>query len=140
MATSFWEIALTTEPLQPLAPENTGEAGGVVDFWGIVRGLEAGSPIRGIRYEAHPRMAIPWLERVAAETQEKFPLLAGCVLRHRYGFVAAGEPSLHVRVACAHRAPALEATGWLITRLKEVVPIWKEAVSVADAEPAASPS
>lgn len=129
MANTFWEIALTTDPLLPQAPENTGEAGAVVDFWGIVRGTEAGQPILGICYEAHPRMALPWLQKVAAETAESFPLLEGCVLRHRHGLVPVGEPSLHVRICCAHRAPALEATGWLINRLKEVVPVWKEPVT-----------
>ncbi len=126
MAITIWKIALGSERLEAPEPAAGVAAGAVVDFWGVVRGTEGAKSIAGIRYEAHPRMAETWLQRVADETNAKFPLLPGCLLRHRLGPVAAGDASLHVRVCCAHRRPALEALAWLVDRLKQVVPIWKE--------------
>ena len=125
MATSIWDFALTESPLLlPPRQESTG-AGAVVDFHGVVRGMEGTVVIEGIDYEWHPGMALRQLERIAAEAAQKYPLLPGCILHHRVGFVPAGESSLVLRVCCAHRGPALAATGWLVERLKQVVPIWK---------------
>ncbi len=131
------EILLTTAPLTPPPPQFSGAAGGMLDFYGIVRGHEGAEAIRGIEYEAYADMARHQLERLVDEAHEKFPLL-GLVLHHRVGFVAAAEPSLFLRVSAAHRGPAFEAAQWLIVELKRRVPIWKHAVAETGAivEPA----
>ena len=100
----------------------------MLDFYGVVRAHEGSQIIRGIDYEAYPEMARHQLERLADEACEKFPLL-GVVLHHRFGFVAEAEPSLFLRISAAHRGPAFEAAQWLITELKQRVPIWKHAVA-----------
>jgi len=125
MAISIWDFALTHAVLDLPPHAGSAEAGAVVDFLGIVRGTEEGAAIEGIDYEWHPHMALAQLERIGRETGAKFPLLPGCLLHHRVGFVPAGEASLALRICCAHRGPALAATGWLVERLKQVVPIWK---------------
>ena len=125
MAISIWEFALTQAVLALPPPPESSEAGAVVDFLGVVRGTEDGAALEGIDYEWHAQMALPQLERIGWETAAKFPLLPGCQLHHRVGFVPAGEASLALRICCAHRGPALAATGWLVERLKLVVPIWK---------------
>ena len=122
------EILLTRDPLVAPAPEFSGAAGGVLDFYGVVRGHEGAETIRGIDYEAFQDMARHQLERLADEAHEKFPLL-GLVIHHRVGFVAAAEPSLFLRVSAAHRGPAFDAAQWLVAELKRRVPIWKHAVS-----------
>ena len=122
------EILLTTDPLTAPALRFSAAAGGVLDFYGVVRGHEGAEIIRGLDYEAHQEMARHQLERLADEAYEKFPLL-GLVLHHRIGFVGAAEPSLFLRVSAAHRGPAFEAAQWLIVELKKRVPIWKHAVS-----------
>ena len=125
MAISIWDFALTQSALVLPPAAASSEAGAVVDFLGVVRGTEDGAEIVGIDYEWHARMALPQLERIGREAAAKFPLLPGCRLHHRVGFVPAGEPSLALRICSAHRGPALAATSWLIERLKQVVPIWK---------------
>lgn len=125
MAISIWEFALLESPLVMPPGRSGAEAGAILEFLGVVRGAEGGERIAGIDYTWHPRMALRQLERIGAEAAQRFPLLPGCVLHHRVRFVPAGEASLGLRVCCAHRAPALAATGWLIERLKQVVPIWK---------------
>ena len=131
------EILLTRDPLAAPAPAFSAAAGGVLDFYGVVRGREGAEAIRGLDYEVYLDMARHQLELLADEAHEKFPLL-GLVLHHRVGFVAAAEPSLFLRVSAAHRGPAFEAAQWLIVELKRRVPIWKHAVSESGAvvEPA----
>jgi molybdopterin synthase catalytic subunit len=124
MANSVCEVLLTTALLK--APENDGDAaaGAVVDFWGVVRGVEDGRDIEGIEYEAHRDMAEHQLRRIAEQAMEKFPLKL-IIIHHRIGFIGVGQSSLFVRVASQHRAEAFRASQWVVDELKKKVPIWK---------------
>lgn len=124
-----WEVAVTAAALTPSAPRFSPLAGGVVEFWGVVRGREGAAEIEGIEYEAHAAMAQRQLELLAQETAERFPVLE-LVIRHRIGFVATAEPSLYVRVSAAHRGPAFEAAQWLIDELKRRLPVWKHSIVI----------
>jgi len=127
MANAFWDILVTSEPLTPPHPEFSAEAGAVTEFWGVVRGREAGEEIAEHAFLAHDRAAEHQLEKLIAEAHEKFGFKS-LILHHRIGFVAAAEPSLFVRVIAERRGPALKACEWVIERMKEVVPIWKKPV------------
>ena len=100
-------------------------AGAIVDFWGVVRELEQGREIEGIDYEAHVAMAEHQLKLIADAATEKFQLKR-VLLHHRVGFVAAGEPSLFLRVSAQHRGAAFDASKWIVDELKKKVPIWKK--------------
>ena len=121
------EILLTFDPLLPPAPQFTGEAGGVVDFYGVVRGLEGPDAIAGIDYEAHQEMARYQLAKIVDETAARFSLF-GVTLHHRIGFVPVAEASLFLRVSAGHRGPAFEAAEALVVLLKARVPIWKHPI------------
>ena len=97
----------------------------MVEFQGIVRALEDGREISGIDYEAHVEMAEHQLRGLVQRAIEQFGL-TNVVLRHRVGFVPAGEPSLFLRVRSGHRAAGFEASKWMVDELKRVVPIWKK--------------
>jgi len=127
MAISVCAVSLTEEPLELPAPNEDAEAGAVVVFWGAVRALENGREISGIDYEAHRTMAEHQMRMVAESAAQKFDLRE-IFLRHRIGFVAAGEPSVVVRVASGHRGAAFGASQWIMDELKRVVPIWKRPV------------
>ncbi|HEY3663244.1 MAG TPA: molybdenum cofactor biosynthesis protein MoaE [Chthoniobacterales bacterium] len=129
MATWHSEILITTSPLPERPNSWNGKAGASVDFWGVVRGMEGGREISGIEYEAHETMARHQLKAVADEAQGKFAL-EEVILQHRIGFVAAGEASLFLRVASAHRGAAFEASTWIVAELKKKVPIWKKPLFV----------
>ena len=127
MAISVCEVSLTESPLLlPRTPDDP-HAGAVVIFWGAVRALEDGREITGIEYEAHQEMAEHQMQIVAESAAVKFGLRE-VVLRHRVGFVAAGEPSVVVRVSSGHRGAAFGASQWIMDELKKVVPIWKRPV------------
>ncbi len=122
------EILLTSDPLLPPVPQFSGDAGGVVDFYGVVRGLEGPNAIAGINYEAHQEMARHQLAKIVDETAARFPLF-GVILHHRIGFVPVAQASLFLRVSAGHRGPAFEAAEALVVLLKQRVPIWKHPVS-----------
>lgn len=137
MAISVCAVSITEEPLELPAPTQDLEAGAVVIFWGAVRALETGCEISGIDYEAHRPMAEQQMRIVAETAAEKFKVRE-IVLRHRIGFVAAGEPSVVVRVASGHRGEAFSASQWIMDELKRVVPIWKRPVFKEAALPAST--
>ena len=119
-------IRFTAEPLTPAVPAFPldGRSGAIIDFYGVVRGQEKGAPIGGLTYEAYLPMAENELRRICAELAERHPCRSVDFV-HRTGPVATGEPSLHIRVAAAHRAEAFDFARHLIDRMKEDVPIWK---------------
>jgi molybdopterin synthase catalytic subunit len=129
MATWHSEILITTSPLQSRPNMWSAAAGASIDFWGVVRTLEDGREISGIEYEAHQTMAQRQMEMIAEAARTEFGL-EEVTLHHRIGFVAAGEASLFLRVASAHREAAFKASSWIVTELKKKVPIWKRPLFV----------
>jgi molybdopterin synthase catalytic subunit len=124
MANFLCEVVVTDAPLR--SPErHVAGAGGIVDFWGIVRKLEDEREIKGIDYEAHREMAEHQLNRIAEQAAETFSLQL-VVIHHRVGFIAVAEPSLFTRVASLHRQEAFQASQWIVDELKKRVPIWKK--------------
>src|SRR2546423_8288318 len=135
MAISVCEVSLTEAPLVLPEPNDDPQAGAVVVFWGAVRATEDGREITGIDYEAHRAMAEHQMRVVAESAAEKFEMRE-IFLRHRLGFVAAGEPSVVVRVTSGHRGAAFAASEWIMDELKRVVPIWKRPVFKEMSSPA----
>ena len=131
MANPVCDVLLTEALLK--APKKDGDpgAGAVVDFWGVVRGIEDGREIEGIEYEAHREMAEHQLRLVAEAGTEKFELKK-VMVHHRVGFVRSGEASLFLQVRAQHRAAAFDAGKWIVDELKKKVPIWKRPRFKAD--------
>jgi molybdopterin synthase catalytic subunit len=121
------EIRVTPDALLSRNDDVDLASGAVVEFHGVVRAFEDGREISGIEYEAHSEMAQHQLRSIAEHAIERFGLTK-VILHHRTGFVAAGEPSLLLRVASAHRAAAFDASKWVVDELKQKVPIWKRPV------------
>lgn len=117
-------------PLQPAehTSPNTGRDGAVLNFAGLVRGIEGGSRIRGLYYEAYGDMAARELAQLAAETVTKFTL-TDLLCDHRTGEVPVDEAAIYVTIRSPHRQAALDGMAWFISELKERVPIWKWGIS-----------
>jgi len=127
MAISVCEVSITQSPLDLPARENDPASGAIVDFWGVVRGLEDGRGITGIEYEANRPMAEHQMRSLAEAAIGKFGLVK-VLIRHRIGFVPAAEASIVVRVESARRSAAFSATQWIMDELKQTVPIWKNPI------------
>lgn len=118
-------IAFTTDRIVvPPLDLPSREIGACVEFHGIVRELEGGQPLAGLRYEAHESMARRHLARLFEELNAAHAT-AAVVFIHRLGWVPVGEASLYVRVLAAHRGEALQFLAAAIDRMKSDVPIWK---------------
>ena len=76
MANEFCEILIDVEikdkPLRIAPAALSSSAGAVVEFLGVVRGIEEGKNIAGIYYEAHREMALHQLQKIAHTARAKF--------------------------------------------------------------------
>lgn len=118
-------IEFTRSPIVPPAVPSAGrEIGAILEFLGVVRELENGRKIPGLRYEAYEPMARTQLEKICTELSAKHPCKEIWFI-HRLEFVPVGEASLFVRINAGHRGPALALMAELIDRLKADVPVWK---------------
>jgi molybdopterin synthase catalytic subunit len=123
----FCDIRITKQPLDAADLHFSPTEGAVIDFFGVVRTIENDRMIDGIEYEAFEAMAQRQLSLIADDARERHGLVS-VIVRHRIGFVPAGEASLFVRVTARHRRAAFEGSSQIIERLKEAVPIWKHPV------------
>lgn len=121
-------ICLTREPIDiaaVLESVRSPAAGAVVLFLGTTREMTDGRQTRWLNYEAYAPLAEKLLAELISQAQQRWPLVA-CSVAHRLGRVEVGEVSVAIAVSSGHRQAAFEAGQWLIDRLKESVPIWKE--------------
>jgi len=96
-------------------------------FLGVVRGMENGRRIAGIRYTCYGAMATRVMEDICDQMtagNEEHRVL----IHHRIGFVAAGEASIVIRVQTRHSREAFALCQEYLRRVKTEVPICKEPV------------
>jgi len=122
-------ILLSPDPIVPEVSPFETEEGAETQFLGVVRGTEGGASISGIDYTAYAPMAEQMLRDLVARAQaEHGPHWVH--LQHRLGFVAAGLPSIIIRVRTRHSALSFEVCRWYLHEVKTAVPIWKRIVPV----------
>ncbi|MBF9234346.1 molybdenum cofactor biosynthesis protein MoaE [Microvirga alba] len=102
----------------------TGRAdiGAVIAFTGLCR--DEGGRLSALELEHYPGMAEAELARIAAQAEERWPLM-GLTIIHRFGKIAPGEEIVLVLTASAHRRAAFEAAEFLMDYLKTHAPFWK---------------
>ena len=102
------------------APAN----GAALLFVGTVRDVNDGRAVTGIDYSAYLAMAERELGDIVAEAAARFDT-THLAVEHRLGYLALGEASVAVAVAHPRRAPAFDASRFIVEELKRRVPIWK---------------
>lgn len=122
---SFRLIAEQIDHAAVVADVESTQAGAVLLFLGTVREFTQGRQTLYLDYEAYPEMALAKMRELAAEARERWPIERIAIV-HRLGRLDLGQISVAVAVSSPHRADAFEAGRYLIDRLKEVVPIWKQ--------------
>ena len=124
-------LTITAEPINEteLIATRTMSVGmgAVVNFLGVVRGIEEGKAISAIEYEAFEKMAQHQFDLLFEEMARRCPI-ESVRLVHRVGVVKINEPSLWVEIIAPHRGEAFAACQWLIGEMKRVVPIWKKPI------------
>jgi len=112
---SHIQIALTNEPIDyPALTESVRSplAGAVVLFLGTVREMTGDRRTVALDYEGYPDMARDRMRALADDACSRWPVVAAAIV-HRLGHMELGDISV-------------EAGRFLIDRLKEEVPIWKQ--------------
>lgn len=118
-----WLSAQALDPAAILAAVGRPGHGGSALFVGTVRDEPHVREVVSLDYEAFEQMAVPEMQAICAEAADRFGAL--CVMAHRTGPVAVGEPSVVVATSAPGRRVALEACAWAIDQLKARVPVWK---------------
>jgi molybdopterin synthase catalytic subunit len=122
------DICLTHDPItDPPALFAEGQ-GAEARFLGVVRGVEDGRAISGIEYSAYEVMAEQMMAALYERAREVHGAEHEVHIRHQLGFVAAGLPSIVIRVRTKHSAAAFDLCRWYLAEIKTTVPIWKRPV------------
>lgn len=93
-------------------------------FIGNVRIEDHTQEVLSITYEVDYDMAIASMQRICQEAQNRFNSTKHYVA-HRYGDVAPGESAIVIAVSSKRRMAAMQASQWILERIKEQTPIWK---------------
>ncbi len=116
---------LFTEQTIPIANVSPCDGtGALLEFQGIVRGVEDGATIGGLLYEIYQPMAERMIRRIVEELDTEHPCHAFHLV-HRHGLVPVGEAAIYVRIEASHRSEAIKMLELFMNRLKAEVPIWK---------------
>ena len=105
-------------------PEGQGAA---ASFLGIIRrdaGDQEGTAVDAIDYSAYGPMAEEIFRNIEEQVLEQHDI-GLCWIRHSVGMVKAGEASMLVFVASAHRAAAFDALRAAVEAVKAEAPVWK---------------
>lgn len=119
---------LTDQPLDAarlIAEVSTEGCGGTALFLGTVRNSPEDGDIEGIEYSAYPEMAEAEFDRIITECRDRWPM-ARVALRHRLGYIPAGEASIAIAASSPHRVEAFDVCRYMIEETKKRVPIWKK--------------
>jgi molybdopterin synthase catalytic subunit len=103
------------------------QSGGIDVFIGTVRDSTKGKSVIRLEFEAYEPMALKEMDKIAAQTFEKWPVQK-LLIHHRTGILEVGEVPVIIAVSCAHREAAFEACRFVIDTLKQTVPIWKKEI------------
>ncbi|HEY5704228.1 MAG TPA: molybdenum cofactor biosynthesis protein MoaE [Terrimicrobiaceae bacterium] len=118
------KIEFTDQSIHGSEALTSDGAGALVEFRGVVRGVEGETKISGLLYEIYEPMADRVVRRIVEELNAEHPCLS-FELVHRHGLVPVGESAVYVRVEAHHRTEAIRMLEQFMNRLKADVPIWK---------------
>lgn len=118
-------------PISLAAPPNEC-AGAVVTFEGVVRPdrNEEGLEIIALNYQAFDELAESEGNAILDKGIQNFNLLSAEAI-HATGSVPVKGVSVIVRVSAKHRSDAFNGCEWIMTEIKQRVPIWKQEVRAA---------
>jgi molybdopterin synthase catalytic subunit len=106
---------------QMIREAGTGGTGGFVSFLGTVRddGIDC------MDLEVYEEVAEKELREIRNEAFQRFDILSVDIV-HRVGRLKVGDQIVGIVVGASHRKAAFEACEYIIDRIKESVPIWKQ--------------
>jgi len=121
---------LTTKPISIESISRRvvpAQCGATITLDGYVRQFTKGRETLYLVYEAYEEMALKEMQKLIISAKNDFDI-ANVGIVHRLGKLEIGETSVVISVAAPHRNAAFAACEWLISELKQTVPIWKKEV------------
>ena len=106
---------------------DVSNCGSVVSFVGLTRGIEEGTKVKRLEFDAWEETLPAVLEELANNAISKFSVHS-VLIAHRVGSVSPSEPIVCIHVASMHRKEGFSACSWLISELKNQAPLWKKEV------------
>jgi len=125
-------VRVTRNPIDPCELTDLltePQSGAVVIYLGIVRGEEAGRPIKHLEFVVQPDIAQKELLEICHEIRTQWVTIRRVGFILRLGQVKAGEPMVAIGVAAPHRTEVFPALAFAVDRLKEVDSTWEREVS-----------
>ncbi len=99
--------------------------GAITSFIGVVRNNNEGRAAEAVTYDVHETLAQKALEELCVESLKKADGHARIYVAHARGWLRVGEASVVIAVGTPHRKVSFEICEFMIDRLKERAPIWK---------------
>ncbi|OGT52807.1 MAG: hypothetical protein A3E84_03960 [Gammaproteobacteria bacterium RIFCSPHIGHO2_12_FULL_42_13] len=131
--TQPFHVVITDQPLDIITAQKfvTHPAfGAISSFVGVVRDNNEGRAVEAITYDVHETLALKALNDLCDEALKKINGFAKIYVAHSKGRLIVGEASVVIAVGTPHRKDAFDLCEFMINRLKERVPIWKNEHSV----------
>ena len=105
----------------------SSKCGASLFFMGTVRNENNNKKVIGITYDSHDGMVKKSFQEIYEEAKKKFKFETIVVfIEHAKGYVALGDTSVLIAVACKHRKEVYEVSRFIIEEIKKRTPIWKK--------------
>jgi molybdopterin synthase catalytic subunit len=105
--------------------EENPQIGAVVNFVGVVRDMNDGSPVSTMELEHYPGMTEKALGHIVEQAKARWNIIDALVI-HRVGPLKPLDQIVLVAVTSAHRGEAFQACEFIIDYLKTQAPFWKK--------------
>jgi len=101
--------------------------GASIIFTGTVRNINENKEVTGMTYDTHDDLVLKSFEEIYSETEDRLKIKDKAVfIEHIKGYLALGEISIIIAVACKHRDQAYVVSRYIIEEIKKRSPIWKK--------------
>jgi len=105
----------------------SSKCGASLFFMGTVRNENNNKKVTGITYDSHDGMVKKSFQEIYEEAKKKFKFETITIfVEHAKGYVALGEVSILIAIACKHRKEVYEVSRFFIEEIKKRTPIWKK--------------
>jgi len=106
------------------------DVGGLVSFTGYVRDFTQSADVTTLELKHYPGFTETEIAKIVEQSRTRFDIL-DCLVIHRYGCMAPGDPIVLVAVIAAHRDAAFEAARFIMDYLKTDAPFWKKEIGAS---------
>ena len=128
MTSHPFHVVITDTPLDLMEAQSfvaNPTFGAITSFVGVVRNHNEGRAAEAVTYDVHEVLARKALKDLCEEALKMAAGQARVYIAHAQGRLEVGEASVIIAVGTPHRKKSFELCEFMIDRLKEKAPIWK---------------